>query len=50
MANNTGSKTVMSAGIGTNGTARYLGADTVVKPPLPNGLLGRAVEHHGRKL
>ena len=33
VANNTGAKTVMSAGIGTNGKARYLSADTVVNPP-----------------
>ncbi|MBV9823727.1 MAG: hypothetical protein JO144_15960 [Actinobacteria bacterium] len=34
VANNTGAKTVMSAGMGTNGKARYLSADTVVNPPL----------------
>jgi hypothetical protein len=34
VANNTGSKTVMSAGMGTNGQPRYLGAYTVVNPPL----------------
>jgi hypothetical protein len=34
VANNTGSKTLMSAGIGTDGKARYLSADTVVNPPL----------------
>ncbi|MDQ1739380.1 MAG: hypothetical protein QOE53_1032, partial [Pseudonocardiales bacterium] len=39
VVNNTGSKTVMSAGIGTNGQPRYLSADTVVNPPLANGLL-----------
>jgi hypothetical protein len=39
VANNTGSKTVMSAGIGSNGKARYLGADTVVNPPLTSSLL-----------
>ena len=32
--NNTGSKTVMAAGLGSTGKARYLGADTVVNPPL----------------
>ncbi|MEO6500586.1 MAG: putative Ig domain-containing protein [Jatrophihabitantaceae bacterium] len=32
--NNTGSKTIMSAGIGSDGKARYLSADTVVNPPL----------------
>ncbi len=39
VANNTGSKTVMSAGIGSNGKARYLSADTVVNPPLTSSLL-----------
>jgi LPXTG-motif cell wall-anchored protein len=39
VANNTGSKTVMSAGIGSNGQPRYLSADTVVNPPLASGLL-----------
>ncbi|HEV2885498.1 MAG TPA: putative Ig domain-containing protein, partial [Jatrophihabitans sp.] len=34
VANNTGSKTVMSAGLGSDGKARYLGAETVVNPPL----------------
>ena len=32
--NNTGSKTMMAAGLGSTGKARYLGADTVVNPPL----------------
>jgi hypothetical protein len=35
--NNTGSKTIMSAGIGSDGKARYLSADTVVNPPLSSG-------------
>jgi hypothetical protein len=32
--NNTGSKTMMSAGLGSDGKARYLSAETVVNPPL----------------
>jgi|GEM_PF-938954 len=39
VANNTGAKTVMSAGIGSNGQPRYLSADTVVNPPLADGVL-----------
>jgi hypothetical protein len=43
VANNTGSKTVMSAGMGSNGQPRYLSADTVVNPPLGTSVVAPIV-------